>query len=677
MRGLLVSSLFAAVLAAQPPPELVVSVGHAGTPRHATFAGNYLVTAASSNVALIDLANGITAAHLPHESLVVSLEASPDGQLLAVGTCGHAVQLWDLKSLAPVRRLTLAQECADSVSFSPDGTHLLTAADCCRGAGGLQIWDVRSGALRRELAGGTGMRRAVFSRDGRLLIAVDAINRAHLFEWPSARLLRQIDGLDLPGDSESLAFTSPDGRYFAWLGRREIRVWDIRAGKRVSLPTNELAQVSSAEFLYDGRLALVDDARLVVISLEEGSTQEVRMGALPGDGHVYFEPFWLAIRRDGTMVAGAHESRTILFDVSARRFRDLAAPELTAPRALQWSRLGLVAWADFSSGIRGWSDRSGEPFDFSDGWTFAESLAFHPAGQWLATSDGSSMHIVNVPRKRTINSIEVPVTAGSGVAFSPDGARLAFASSDGLAIFDGRLRVHTSLAKLEELTTVAHVAFSPNGNWIVAALEGRQPAVKVWPSDGSGGAVTLDTDRLTYGPQPVAFSSDSRWVASITKGTSLSLWASGSWKLERTWTLPGTGMALAFAPKGHRLAIAGDGEAAIWDASTGVKLVTLTSDGSRQMTHIAWSPDGNRVVTSTDDGVLKFWSASNGNLIASLYTLASSRDWLLVAADGRMDGTEQALATLVAWRTGTKVALNKELTDRRRVRGLWRSLSRQ
>jgi len=42
-------------LAAQPASELVVSVGHAGAPSSATFAGNYLATASWSNVALIYL----------------------------------------------------------------------------------------------------------------------------------------------------------------------------------------------------------------------------------------------------------------------------------------------------------------------------------------------------------------------------------------------------------------------------------------------------------------------------------------------------------------------------------------------------------------------------------------------------------------------------------------------
>src|SRR5207237_8490852 len=117
----------ATVLSAQPTPELIVSVGHSGLPDHAAFAGKYLATASSSNVALIDLSTGLTIAHLRQVALVESLDANSTGDLIAVGTCGHSIEFWDVKTRTSVRRLVLKHECAEAVSYSHDGAYLATA----------------------------------------------------------------------------------------------------------------------------------------------------------------------------------------------------------------------------------------------------------------------------------------------------------------------------------------------------------------------------------------------------------------------------------------------------------------------------------------------------------------------------------------------------------------------
>jgi hypothetical protein len=90
MRRFLAVPFLAVVLSAQAQPEMVVSVGHAGAPSLAAFAGGHLATASASNVALIDLSIGLTIAHLPQASLVTAIEANPAGDVIAVGTCGSA-----------------------------------------------------------------------------------------------------------------------------------------------------------------------------------------------------------------------------------------------------------------------------------------------------------------------------------------------------------------------------------------------------------------------------------------------------------------------------------------------------------------------------------------------------------------------------------------------------------
>lgn len=335
-----------------------------------------------------------------------------------------------------------------------------------------------------------------------------------------------------------------------------------------------------------------------------------------------------------------------------------------------------MAWADLDSGVRGWDDRTGKPANFGPGLDGGTSLSMRTDGSRIAAGGLSSIYVLDVAKRRIVVSRKLDPSPGTAVAFSPDGSRVAFATSQGLGIFDGKLQPQTQIATLDEFAGIERAAFSPDGRWIAAGLGGAHPSLRVWPASGSGTGVTLDSGNLTYGPQPPAFSGDSRWLASFIRGSSVMLWSTASWTVERTWALPGTGRALAFAPEGTRLAVASDGEAAIWDANTGSKLVTFQVQGSAEFKEIAWSPDAQQVVSSADDGVIRFWSSSDGRLLASLYMLDSGGDWLLVTPDGRLDGSDRALARVVAWRVGNRVVSDRALTRARRAPNLWRSISK-
>lgn len=683
MRRLLLVPVFATLLGAQAAPEPIVSVGHTGEPFHAVFVGGYLATGEWSTVALIDLSTGLTVGRLQQGSLIQSMDAGSTNELLAVGTCDHAIRLWNVKTRTLVRRFTLAQECADSVSLSPDGSLLASAAvgGCCsKSKSGLQVWDVRDGRLVREVATGSGLQHVAFSGDGRWIVTVDDTGKAAVFEWPSGRELRVFQGLEMPGWTGSAAVASRDGRYFAWLWKGGgLRLFDVASGSEVTLPAGGRRDFwpDTAEFLNDGRLAYVDDDRLHVRELPDGAERVFQLAEAQtrwfGDVGAVLPQSWLGIRRDGLLVAGGDQSGAVLWDVSSVRLRDLTSPALVSPGSLRWSRTGLIAWTDLGSGVRIWDDRVARLTRLGTDLDSGESLAFRPDGERVAVS-GSTMRIFNLASRRVVASRELTIGSRTSVAFSPDGSRLAFASPEGFSVFDGNLRPLRRLTSLEGYTDTEHVAFSPDGRWIAAGIGGPSLAIRVWPAVGDAAAVTLDAERVTYGPQPPAFSGDSRWLASFTKGKTVTLWSPGTWTVARTWSLSGTGRALAFAPRGTRVAIASDGEAAIWDAETGRKLMTLSAPGSNEMREIAWSPDGRRLVSSADDGILRFWSSSDGRLLASLYVVAQTGDWLLVSPDGRVDGTSRALTTLVAWREGERVSLDGALTQRRRVRGLWRLL---
>jgi len=116
---------------------------------------------------------------------VLSMAFSPDGRLLASGSCGHLnssgeciqgeIKLWDVTSGSLVRTISGHTGGVWSVAFSPDG-RLLASGSCgqfiagfCK-QGEIKLWEVATGREVRTLKGHNyAVTSVAFSPDGQLL----------------------------------------------------------------------------------------------------------------------------------------------------------------------------------------------------------------------------------------------------------------------------------------------------------------------------------------------------------------------------------------------------------------------------------------------------------------------------------------------------------------------------
>jgi WD40 repeat protein len=199
-----------------------------------------------------------------------------------------------------------------------------------------------------------------------------------------------------------------------------------------------------------------------------------------------------------------------------------------------------------------------------------------------------------------------------GVAYSPDGHRLATASWDGTVrqwdTATGKV-LHVLDGRHGELVTVA---YSPDGQRLAAGGFGRD--VKVW--DANTGQELLTLRGHTGLVRKVAFSPDGWHLASASDDGTVRIWdgtplrpAEDKAEYELL-TLPGDHPfnAVTFSPDGRQLATASDdGSARVYDAASGQELCRLRGHTFPSF-HVAYSRDGQRLAVASYDGTGTIWN---------------------------------------------------------------------
>jgi WD40 repeat protein len=304
---------------------------------------------------------------------------------------------------------------------------------------------------------------------------------------------------------------------------------------------------------------------------------------------------------DGTPHLDLNEQVTDIRDAAISRDGSLVA--ILGLRKLNVrQRIGLLSVRDAVTGDTVFSHETQD--------VAGTSVAFSPDGKRIAVGDEiGQVHIFDArsgEEKASAEGITVPVR---DVGWSPDGRYLVDAAPaktapapgvpDGFALRDG-----SSLELVREIlghgAAVSSIAFSPDGKCMATAC--RDHDIRLW--DVETGARLLAPPGHDSTVTALAMSADgSRLVSGGGDGT-VGAWDPKTWSLQKLQhCTPMSVIALACTADGRFSAASSfDGTLALRDVATGQNRGSFAGDGTTAVRALAFLPDGRTLVTGDQDG---------------------------------------------------------------------------
>lgn len=532
-----------------------------------------------------------------HEVFTVAF--SPSGDKLAAGGADGAIRIWNVSAVP-----------AAGGSVKADNTLLNAHAD--------------------------GVTSVAFSPKGDLIASGGADNIVKLWRTDTLKLLPQLTTLTGKGHTAavtSVAFSADGNRLVSGGNDETVQLWDVARRQRIGDPMKgHRGLVLSVAFVADGD-EIVSGGNEKALRFWNGVVGQPPSEPLFGHNGPVTS---VAISTDGReIVSGGVDGTVRLWDsATGTPNKSMPGPEAGAVTRVALNRAGdLVASATADGKIRLWQTTNDTVTELDAGGPVS-ALALTRDGHHLASAglDGQ-ITLWELPSRRASVLPNRDHAMICDVAFDPNGDHLASGGvagivrvwdlsgrqlweADAAAALPTAFRDNLLLADRHP-SEILGVAFSPDGNRVAAASTG-------WSAPG------VVANGVILPQEANAIGVIQRWESQR--------WESGTAMPYGEPTHVGLGvMGLAFSsdardPAGERIVAGGFSPYSVqlWNPTRGEQFTFPGHQG--QVVSVAVSIDGGRIVSGSDDGTVRIWPnpptiSPADALCGKLTTTMSTQHW--------------------------------------------------
>ncbi len=239
---------------------------------------------------------------------------------------------------------------------------------------------------------------------------------------------------------------------------------------------------------------------------------------------------------------------------------------------------------------------------------------------------------------------------GYSIAYSPDGKLLAAALKDKIVLIDPirgeEMFVLNGLVEGAPNNEAVHISFSPDSRYLAIANMNGTP--QIWDLSTRAALFSLVGHA---GPcDGIAYSPDGTLLATSDDTGMVKIWEAANGKEKLTLAHSGNVHSVAFNQDGTRLASASeDGTIKVWDPATGEEVMDFS--GASGFYTVTFMPGGTRLVAGSQDGTTKVWDIGSGDQLLNLAGNTSTVVCVSASPDGTRIATSGYDGSIKIWDT--------------------------